>query len=45
MSDFSFSGVNLEHHTADKNRSRKFLKHAEDNFLEPVLRKSTKGNS
>lgn len=39
MSDFRFSGINWKHHTADGNRSRKFLKHVEDNFLEQILRK------
>ncbi|GAB0207654.1 hypothetical protein GRJ2_003231100 [Grus japonensis] len=36
MGDFNFPDVNWEHHTADTNKSRKFLKHVEDNFLVQV---------
>ncbi|KAK4807054.1 hypothetical protein QYF61_018395 [Mycteria americana] len=31
--DFNFPDVKWDYHTADKNRSRKFLKHVENNFL------------
>lgn len=34
--------VNWEHHTADTNGSRKFLKHFDDNFLVKELREPTR---
>ena len=30
--------ANWEHHTADTNRSRRFLKHTDDNFLGKIVR-------
>ena len=31
--DCNFADINWEYHTADTNRSRKFLEHVEENFL------------
>ena len=42
MGYFNFLDINWEYHTADTNRSRKFLKHAEGNFLVQVLRELTR---
>lgn len=41
MGDFNFPGINWEHHTVNINRSRKFLKHVEDNFFLQVLEELT----
>ena len=42
MGDFNFPDINWEYHTADTNRSRKFLMHIEGNFLVQVLREPTR---
>ncbi|KAK4819838.1 hypothetical protein QYF61_012983 [Mycteria americana] len=42
MGDFNFPDVNWEHHIADTNKSRKFLKHVGDNFLVQVPREPTR---
>ena len=40
--DLNFPDINWEYHAVDANRSRKFLKHVEDNFLVQVLREPTR---
>ena len=40
--DFNFPDINWDYCTADTNRSRKILKHFEDNFLIWVLRELTR---
>jgi len=42
MGHFSFPDFNWDYHTTDMNKSRKFLKHVEDNFLIQVLRELTR---
>jgi len=41
-SDFNFTDIDWEYRTADRNRSRKFPQHIEDNFLVQVLRELTR---
>lgn len=42
MGDFNFQVVTWEYHTADLNKSRRFLKHLDDNVLVQVLREPTR---
>ena len=42
MGDFNLPDMNWEYHTEDTNRSRKFLRHVEDNFLVQVLKEPTR---
>jgi len=42
MGDFNFPDINREYHKADTNRSRKFLKHVEENFLVQLLMELTR---
>jgi len=42
MGDFNFPDINWEYHGVNINRSRKFLKHLEDNFLVQLLRELTR---
>lgn len=41
MGDFNLPDIKWEHHTANANRLRGFLKHPDDNFLGEVLRELT----
>lgn len=45
IGDFNFLDVSQDCHTADTNRSSKFMKHIEDNFLMQVLREPTRKNA
>lgn len=40
--DFDTPDVNCEYHTADRNRSRRFLEHLVENFLVQVLKEMTR---
>ena len=42
IGNFNSPDVNWAYHTADTNKSRKFLKHVEGNFLIQVLRELTR---
>lgn len=42
MDDFNFPDVIWEYNTADLNKSRRLLKHLDDNFLVQVLREPTR---
>jgi len=42
MRDFNLPDANWEHHIADTNRSRRFLKHFDDNLMVQVLREPTR---
>ena len=42
MGDFNLPDVNWDYHIADMRRSRRFLKHLDDNFLVQVLREPTR---
>lgn len=42
MDDFNLPGINWEYHAAAMNRSRRFLKHIDDNFLLQLLRELTR---
>lgn len=42
MDDFSLHDINCEHHTADTNTSRRFLKHPDYSFLVQILKEMTR---
>jgi len=42
MGDCNFPDVTWEYHTADLNKTRRLLKHLDDNYLEQVLREPTR---
>ena len=42
MGDFNLPDVNWECHTADTSKSRRFMKHLDDNFLVQVLTEPTR---
>lgn len=42
MGDFNFPDISWENHTANTNRSRKFLRHVNDSFLVQILRELTR---
>lgn len=42
MGDFNLSEVNWEYHTVNTSRSRRFLKHLDNNFLVQVRRETAR---
>ena len=42
MGDFNLPDVNWDHYMADTSKSRRFIKHLDDNFLVQVLREPTR---
>ena len=42
MGDFNLPDINWEYHIAETKRSRRFLKHLDDNFLVQVQREPTR---
>lgn len=42
MGNLNFPVVNWGYHTAGTNRSKRLLKHMDDNFMEQVLREPTR---